>query len=466
MKIEHLIWKCYFCGATGEPFDTRDRSCTCPEFNRLCIPSNDYFVARLPELPYFDQHLFPSLEEQHAEFFAVSALANDTERQHPFPAHHWYGESPMMPYRTNHLYKVLHSRCGNALLRKIRGLGAALPFRDIYVCDMAGYSITNTLKDPRSWAIMNVALEHGIRHIAVWTAGNAGLSLAKLAYQSRSRLADHAINVYCIVPRSQVEEVAPKLAAFGAIVIPCDRDPGAIHPDEIVEWVAAEAPAGQFDEDEYWDVTDGWDGIGVHMYRLLGAQLALYHRPRYILAPLGTGDLFIGLALGMLDAEKQSSMKLIGVAPAGQSSISFAEKRQLVGRRKVFHAEGLDTRDTCARKLEGYYSALHPYIVWALNQPWAHGIVVGRTQIENAASSLVDMAPSNPIACEPSALVGFAALPALGQLAKEWEGHTSDDFAFSTESRVLVISTGCGMMDSAESSLLASVRMQSVASAV
>ena len=78
------------------------------------------------------------------------------------------------------------------------------------------------------------------------------------------------------------------------------------------------------DSINYWHVTDGWDGVGLLTYRFLSAQVIRDLKPQYVVAPVGTGDLLLGLHLGLKDCERskgieEDACRLIGVVPAEEN---------------------------------------------------------------------------------------------------------------------------------------------------
>src|SRR5258706_10734229 len=116
----------------------------------------------------------------------------------------------LLPYRTDMLANLGLSLGRPTVYRcaRLEGVGA---FAKVYVLDMSTFYWSHTLKDPRSWAILNVAIAKGIRHLALYTAGNAGISLARLAYAVNKRLApEQRISIYALVD----ETVAPKFEPF------------------------------------------------------------------------------------------------------------------------------------------------------------------------------------------------------------------------------------------------------------
>src|SRR6185295_9952908 len=149
------------------------------------------------------------------------------------------------------------------------------------VCDLSTYLWSSTLKDPRSWAVMCLALKYGVRHLGVWTAGNAGYSLARLAYAVNRLLPpDRRVQVHCYYDGK--EESLPRgsrytLRGFQAnlLEIPTLGQGTIFTPEYALECLNA-TRTSHISQDDYWEVTDGWDGVGILMYRLLARQVCTH----------------------------------------------------------------------------------------------------------------------------------------------------------------------------------------------
>ena len=142
---------------------------------------------------------------------------------------------------------------------------------------MGSYYWPGTLKDPRSWAIINTALAGGVTDISVWTAGNAGVGLAKLAHFANRRvLPDARLQIHAIVDNEVAGEIRAQLRLWQCEVLDLFRqDRPVLNPADIRRLVARGLNRSRrsLEEKSYWHVTDGWDGIGLLMYRLIAAQV-------------------------------------------------------------------------------------------------------------------------------------------------------------------------------------------------
>ncbi len=334
---------------------------------------------------------------------------------------------PALPYPTPAPH-MEHLRCGNAVVYNLGELAGSFEFEpgSVTVYDMSTYGWSNTLKDPRSWAVVSTATGQGIRDLGVWTAGNAGLSVAKLAYAvNRVLPPEKRIRVSCYsVGEPLPEEVRHVLQSFDAHVA-VFRTPtrGKIFPVEEVIRRLNQRLRPQINERRFWDVSDGWDGVGLYMYRLIGRQICteLEPTPKYIVAPVGTGDLFFGLCLGRDDCVKARKIKetdchLVGAIPAGGESIINNYGDYDIEIPTVEPELGGDN-PPAAPKLSTIYTPLllvmYPRL---LRRDRVTLIRVSDEDQRAAAGALLDrQANSGRPASEPSALTAFSALPRLSR---------------------------------------------------
>lgn len=94
----------------------------------------------------------------------------------------------------------LHIPCGQPALFEMEHLARFSGLGGTWVLDMSPYTWSGTHKDLRSWAVLSQAIEHEVQHLALWTAGNAGLSLAKLVKRWNATVPPKKRKtVYCLV---------------------------------------------------------------------------------------------------------------------------------------------------------------------------------------------------------------------------------------------------------------------------
>jgi serine/threonine protein kinase len=468
LDFKHLVGECLFCGKKEQPYN--------PSASRFCCTKNlprdvqarfgddiDLYPTIFP-VPERDD---PSLEVPHPSrkpFAGVFAISN-----RPGPESTQEFELPSFPYEVD-CPEMAHLRCGNATLYNLDSLATDFQFEAnrINVFDMSTYYWSNTLKDPRSWAVVMNAVNNGICHLGLWTAGNAGLSLAKLVHAVNFHLEpDKRITVYCYAEKDALKGgIGRTLESFRARVVPFERHHekhGKIFtPDQARQFLNGRLGL-QLHSHEYWDVSDGWDGVGLYMYRLLGRQISKL-RPRYVVAPVGTGNLFYGLYLGMRDclrAEKISREEchLIGAVPVGDAIESGGGVFENILTN--FREYGIDvttvpgrsstrlTERPMAPKLETIYTPLLLGLCDALmNDPERITLMEVTGQDQNsAAQKLISKPHGQSLAIEPSALMAFGCLERLS------ERHRANRPTSRKASRVrwadadvVVINSGCGNM--------------------
>lgn len=452
MPLGNLVGRCYFCGRDHGPYD--------PTKNRFCCTGDlpPHVAAKFEEHHSIFPTVFPVPAEEDpafapphpasrpcADIFAISAA--DSQQQA-------CDTLPVLPF-PNDCVLTEHLRCGNATLHNLEHISTRFGFapQKITVLDMATYSWSNTLKDPRSWAVINTALKYGIHNLGVWTAGNAGTSLARMAYAVNCLLPQKdRITVYCysakddLSPRitAHLRGLQARVATFGR-----PRRGKVFSPEQARNFLKATLRIS-LDLHDYWDVSDGWDGVGLYVYRLLGRQICYHLRPKYIVCPIGTGNLFFGLYLGRKDCIDQgvltpTSCQLVGAVPFGDSIVENYHELGLGADLPVLRAE--KTTRPEAPKLATIYTPLllvmYPSIVLDTS---VRLIEVGRKEQDSATEILFSPSGRGEVVAEPSAVVAFGALSALsGQiLEKSTKSDLSVDLA---EEDVVVINTGCGVVE-------------------
>lgn len=494
MHLKTHSSKCFICRQSlpderGYSFGSERfcQQCAEPYLKSIATEKmGEYFLTRLPEpilqpgsgvVRYVPDLLQPTSDAIMPDFWALDSRDPDLvmggfapDRSSPDDSR--VGEvlqldsdaKTLFPFRTT------FTRCGNPLVRslplsqfsdQVKGDGP-----NVHLLDMSGYAWTHTHKDARSYAIANVARELGVRHLALWTAGNAALGLA-MAVNLQNAFLDESerIQVHALVYRGTSPQIINTLTAYGAIVteiaqfLPVRRDEVfAIVNDSYRKRTGTDQ---SIDKATYWDVTDGLDGVGVLMYRLLFAQVVRAVKPQIVIAPCGTGSLFVGAYLGMLDVVRgdSPSCTLIGALPKGVHALRSIQK----GRIYVdFVGPDADTSDwPVAPKTAVSHTALGPCIRhllggadwqnnWLMNDSARVAFVeIDKEEQISAGAALAPMRHGEvpPVAFEPSGLLQFAAIaPAL------------DRAGLGTDPSILVVNTGCGIMAEREHAFLTSLR--------
>lgn len=343
--------------------------------------------------------------------------------------------------------------CGQPALFEMEHLAKFSGFGGVWTLDLSPYIWSGTLKDLRSWAVLSLAIEHKIKHLSLWTAGNAGFSLAKLVHRWNATVDEtERKTVYCMVDASAPPEIVVMLRSLQCRVAPIATGSGAILSREQLYHVFV---ALSNEQEHYWQVTDGWDGVGVFMYSLLAQQCLHFLRKEleqnatlkdadvYVILPLGTGNFLLGVIRGM-ERFGQGRAKVVAALPHGDHMMVpfFPKKGEPNGRPRMRPDEPE------APKLTGFYSPLSPCLYSLVaNQKFqdvsaVEFIEVDRaSQIEAAARVL---SPANPtIASEPSALIAFGALKQLVQRIRNYGQKPEKSVA-------LVVNSGFGLMGAKE----------------
>jgi len=467
MKLDNLDSQCFLCGVKKHGFDTDSRICDCalplgfPEKELAC------YVTMLPEPTDYSVSDLPSIwDARPLDVFAAAVgdlglPLEAIERPAKTSSH----SCRFLPYGTDLLDSQHHLRCGNATIYRALALEDLTGSDFVLVLDMCSYYGSGTLKDPRSWAIINTALAKGITDIALWTAGNAGISLAKLAYFANRRLApEKRMQIHAIVDSDVAPEIRVQLQLWQSEVLDVFRqDKPVLNPQEVRNLVATRLRRSRrvLDDDSYWHVTDGWDGVGLLMYRLIAAQVIRDvgtlmknrdYQPLDIILPVGTGDLLLGFYLGLRDCEQANlippgSCRLIGAVPAGANILGN------IRHRSIPKDDGSSTNSTAPvmPKLQSLYTPLAPCLARIEQAGRVEFLTVTAANQLRAGRQILSAGIDDGIVAEPSALAAFAALP---QLASHERHRIDKERVYRSGDCTMVVNSGFGLLGGPEEALL------------
>ena len=349
----------------------------------------DTLVSHLPNWKFpLDITVLPPVRRergsQDADLFARWADIDEEDRDKGFPK----GLTPLSkpvynPRKLKNLFPYIRDhlaeqgwRCGSPLLWRSERIQSWIWHPQVFVLYMSTYLWSHTLKDLRTWAIINVACDHGFRHLAAWTAGNAGLSLAMLVRACNNFLpANERMRVYTLFDEGDTsvrDIVIDTLSSWECILIPV---PGitskkVFRPEDLRRKVRNRAVGlSGFESEEkfnkqYLESTDGWD-IGIVMYRLLFAQVIRDLRPTHIVIPLGTGNLAIGAVLAVNDCfdnqKDYSRPRIYGAQPEGMNITN-----QIRASKDPWYFPKSPKHPPLMPKIANTYSPLKPCIDYAL----------------------------------------------------------------------------------------------------
>lgn len=161
---------------------------------------------------------------------------------------------------------------------------AQLATDDAWILDGSNLPWSRTFKDLRSAGILYAARKLEVRDLVLWTAGNAGLSLAT-AVRQFNEVHKSSYEVYCVLYAELAASVAERLRREGARIIGIATRGAVLTREQTIEVAsalrerlrthsAADVPrrhlARRVGADSLMlEVTDGWDGIGTFMYRMV-----------------------------------------------------------------------------------------------------------------------------------------------------------------------------------------------------
>lgn len=159
-----------------------------------------------------------------------------------------------------------------------------------------------TWKDRKAKLVIQDALNHNITTVCAITAGNTGLSLAGFA-------SDCNIKVVSVVNQGADQNTTSLLRAAGSQVVSLDLKNKFYGPEELISII---------DKTSSGNILDASNGYA-HSYTSI-VEDVLHLNPDFIVAPIGSGEAFLGILRGITQYNLQS--KLIGVAPSTATSIA------------------------------------------------------------------------------------------------------------------------------------------------
>lgn len=141
-----------------------------------------------------------------------------------------------------------------------------------------GQNPNGTVKDRRNYFVLQQAERLGVDKLVLITSGNSGYSLAKLAEGM-------GIQIVCIIDRQLPAALKVRLQQVSYHVIEVNLQHKILRTEEVISF------AREKEDEVIWDVTNGYEesyGSTVQEFRSLS--------PQYIVVPVGSGELFAGIA--------------------------------------------------------------------------------------------------------------------------------------------------------------------------
>lgn len=189
---------------------------------------------------------------------------------------------------------------------KIDAFARKYPGVHMYIKDESA-NPHGTIKDRRNEIIVKEALRLGVDKLTLITSGNNGFSLSKLTKGT-------GIKVTCIMGKNVSEDIYNRLSEVAYQVIKINLQDKILRPEEIVSF------ARERDDEVIWDVTNGYEeSYGI----VVNEILAKVPDVDYIVVPLGSGGVFVGMAEQL--SRSNHLAKIIGIGPKANYD-SFADK--------------------------------------------------------------------------------------------------------------------------------------------
>lgn len=176
---------------------------------------------------------------------------------------------------------------------------------EVYIKDESKNKF-GTIKDRRNIKILQEASRLGVDKLALITSGNNGYSMAKIAETS-------AIKVVAIVNKNLSDTVKNLLKKICYQVIEINLEHKILRTEEIIAF------AREKEDEVIWDITNGYE----ENYTSLVDEIVHKITPDYIIVPVGSGGIFVGVAERIRALGLQT--KVIGVG-VQNTSHSFADK--------------------------------------------------------------------------------------------------------------------------------------------
>ncbi len=167
-------------------------------------------------------------------------------------------------------------------------------------------NIFGTVKDRRNFQIVQVANRLKVDKIVLITSGNNGYSLSNFTRGT-------TIKVVCVISKDLPVKIKKLLYDFAYQVIELNLDHKILRPEELITF------AREKDDEVIWDVTNGFE----ENYFSLVDEIFKDIKPDYIVVPIGSGGIFIGVAEAI--EKRGGKTRVIGIG-VQNSFQSFADK--------------------------------------------------------------------------------------------------------------------------------------------
>jgi len=186
-------------------------------------------------------------------------------------------------------------KIGETPLFELKNIGESVQyrFRKAYVKDESKNPF-GTVKDRRNFYIFQEANRLRVDKLVLITSGNSGYSLAQFAKGS-------TVKVVCIVSKTIAQEIRLALQDVAYQVIELNLQHKILRPEELITF------AREKDDEVIWEVTNGYE----ENYQGIIEEILREVTPDYIVVPVGSGGIYLGIIQGL--ERRHAKTKVIGI---------------------------------------------------------------------------------------------------------------------------------------------------------
>ncbi len=194
---------------------------------------------------------------------------------------------------------------GNTPLVKSQELQEQFGIKAAFIKDESK-NPSGTIKDRRNLHIFQEASRLKLDKLVLITSGNNGYSLARLVKST-------PIKVVCIVGRDLASSVKKELRQVAYQVIELNLNHKIMRPEELIAF------AREKEDEVIWEVTNGYE----ENYSGIIDEILKEVTPDYVVVPIGSGGIYLGLIQAM--ERKKKKTKIIGIG-VKNTNHSYADK--------------------------------------------------------------------------------------------------------------------------------------------
>ena len=204
------------------------------------------------------------------------------------------------------MVKKTSKKPGDTPLLENKNIEETFNIKKVYIKDESKNPF-GTVKDRRSYDIFQEASRLKVDKLVLITSGNNGYSLSQFAKGS-------ILKVVCVIDRNLNQEIKVKLRKAVYQVLELNLEHKILRPEELIAF------SREKEDEVIWDVTNGYE----ESYNKIVDEIARkITYPEYIVVPLGSGGVFLGVVQGL--ERKGAKTKVIGIG-SQNTTHSFADK--------------------------------------------------------------------------------------------------------------------------------------------